>query len=270
MKEEVKKVEQARFKRRTITMEVLQSQQQKKRIRRIIFYTVLFSLVTIVFLTVTFVVFFRVRNINITGNNRYSSDEIIAALPVKLADNLYSFKAEELETFIKKEYPFVASVSVTRSVPSHLNIEITETEVAMVTEIADDYYLLSSELRVLDRLDDASQIPSGIMELKTSDVLRCIVGESASFIDARSYNAIVAMYKDIADNGLKDKIKTIDMTSRFDIYIHYEDRFSVYMGDMDYSDIKIKFLIGILEQLRAEDKGKIDVSDYHTATATLS
>ncbi len=263
-------MEQARFKRKTITMEVLLSQQQKKRFRRAVFYTVLFVLVTVVFLTVAFVVFFRVRNINITGNARYSVDDIIVSLPVKLEDNLYSFRADELETGLKKRFPYISEVNVTRKIPSHLNIEIIETDVAMYTEISGDYYLLSDGLRVLDRIEDPAIIPQGTMELKTSAVKRCIVGESASFIDSRAYDAIVELYKNITDSGIKNKIKTIDMTSRFDIYIHYEDRFKVYMGDMEYSDIKIQFLIGIIEKLKAEDKGRIDVSDYHVATATLS
>jgi cell division septal protein FtsQ len=46
--------------------------------------------VTAVFLLVAFAVFFKVRTINITGNSRYSYDDINAVLPVKLDENLYS------------------------------------------------------------------------------------------------------------------------------------------------------------------------------------
>ncbi|HAN20335.1 MAG: hypothetical protein A2Y15_03985 [Clostridiales bacterium GWF2_36_10] len=266
-------MEQARFKRRTITMEVLQTQQHKKRIRRAIFYSALFFIVTAVFLTVAFAVFFRVRNININGNERYSYEEIIAALPVKADDNLYSFKTEDVETAIKKAFPFIGNVSVTRSIPSHINIEITETDVAMYMHLARDYYLLSSELRVLDRIVDAIQIPENVIMLKASQVHRCIVGETASFIDTRSYDAITALYKNISDNNIQTKVDSIDITSRFDVYLQYENRFKVYVGDMDYSDIKMQFLVEIITDLDKRNtgtNGTIDISDYREASVELT
>lgn len=264
---------QVRFKRKTITMDVIETQQYKKRIRRIAFYILLFVIVTVVFLTVTFTVFFRVRDINITGNQRYSYDEIVAVLPVKTDDNLYSFKAEDAENAIKRAFPFVGSVSVSRKIPSHLNIEITETNAAMYIKIGSDYYLLSGEMRVLDRCADISDIPEDIIELKSSPVLRCIVGETASFVDTRTYDAVTELYKNIYDTDICSSIKSIDVTNRFDIYLQYEDRFSVYMGDMDYSSIKIKFLVGIIQKLDSEEegsKGKIDISDYREATVALT
>ena len=257
------------FKRRTITMEVLQSQRYKKRVRRIIFYTGLFLIVTAVFLLVAFAVFFKVRTINITGTNRYSFDDVNAVLPVKLESNLYSFKSEDVELVVKKALPYVGSVKVTRTIPSTLNIEIIEATPAMYINIGNDYYLLSDELRVLDHFKDKSLLPPDVLELKASTVLRCIVGETASFVDTRSYNAITELYSQLRENGIEKEIRMINIVSRFDITLQYADRFSVYLGDMDYSDIKIRFLIGILEKLDAEDKGKIDISDYREATVAL-
>lgn len=257
------------FKRRTITMEVLQSQRYKKRVRRIIFYTGLFLIVTTVFLLVAFAVFFKVRTINVIGNSRYSLDDINKVLPVKLNANLYSFRADDVELIIKKELPYVGSVKVTRTIPSTLNIEIVEATPAMYINIGNDYYLLSSELRVLDHFKDKSLLPPDVIELKTSTVLRCIVGETASFVDTRSYNAITQLYSELREHGIEKDIRIINIVSRFDITLQYTDRFSVYLGDMDDSDIKIRFLIGILEKLDADDKGKIDISDAREATVAL-
>lgn len=257
------------FKRRTITMEVLQSQRYKKRVRRIVFYTGLFLIVTAVFLLAAFAVFFKVRTINVTGNARYSNEEIAAVLPVKINSNLYSFKAEDVELKIKKELPYIGDVRVTRTIPSTLNIEITEAEPAMYLNIGNDYYLLSGKLRVLDHFKDKSMLPPDVIELKASTVLRCIVGETASFVDTRSYNAITELYDHLCENGIEKDIRMIDIVSRFDITLQYRDRFLVYLGDMDYADIKIRFFIGILQRLDAEDKGKIDVSNYREATVAL-
>ena len=263
-------MEPTRFKRKTITMEVLQSQQQKKNLRRAVFYVGLFLVVTIIFLTVSFAVFFRVREINISGLQRYGNEEIIEALPVKIEDNLYSFRTDELENIIRRTFPYVAEVSISRRIPSHLNIEIRETEAAMYTVLAGDYYLLSGELRVLDRITDESLLPENLILLKTSMVRRCIVGETASFIDVRTYDAVTELYENIYNNNIRSSIKSMDLTSRFDIYLQYEDRFSVFMGDMEYVDLKIRFLVGIIDKLKDDDKGSIDVSNHKEAPVALA
>ena len=263
-------MEQTRFKRKTVTMEILQSQQEKKSLRRTVFYIGLFLIVTAVFLTVSFAVFFKVRTININGNNRYSNEEIIESLQVKTEDNLYSFKTEDIEKAIKRKFPYVASVQVSRKIPSSLNIKITETDAAMYISLEGGYYLLSRELRVLDRITDEKNLPNNIILLMASAVQRCIVGETASFVDTRSYDAVTELYRNITDNNITSSVETINIISRFDIYLQYEDRFSVYIGDMESSDIKVQFLTGIIAELGDNDKGSIDVSNHADREATVA
>jgi len=265
-------MEQARFKRKTITMEVLQSQQYKKRIRRIIFYTGLFFLVTLIFLTVVFAVFFRIREIKITGVERYKKEDIMAVLPVKTEDNLYSFKTEDVETTIIKSLSYIGEVKVTRSIPSHLNIKITEAEPVMYFCNDGYYYLLSDRLRVLARTKNFGEVPGDAIKLNLSETLRCIVGEPLSFVDERSYDAVTELYLNIRENELSLSIKEIDIESRFDIYLQYEDRYSVYMGDVNNADLKIQFLKVIINKINEEDlekTGSIDISNHREATADL-
>jgi len=212
---------------------------------------------------------FNLPDVEFININTDSQVLVKSSAPVKINSNLYSFKAEDVELKIKKELPYIGDVRVTRTIPSTLNIEITEAEPAMYLNIGNDYYLLSGKLRVLDHFKDKSMLPPDVIELKASTVLRCIVGETASFVDTRSYNAITELYDHLCENGIEKDIRMIDIVSRFDITLQFRDRFLVYLGDMDYADIKIRFFIGILQRLDAEDKGKIDVSDYREATVAL-
>ncbi|MBO4521589.1 MAG: hypothetical protein J5703_00180, partial [Methanomicrobium sp.] len=68
------------------------------------------------------------------------------------------------------------------------------------------------------------------------------------------------------DKGITAYITTLDIRSRFDIYIDYEDRFKVYLGDMENAGIKLSFLVGIIDRLYSNSKGTIDISDYTEAT----
>ena len=98
---------------------------------------------------------------------------------------------------------------------------------------------------------------------------RCIVGEKVTFSDARTASDLEELYRCLSANGIMGQIRSIDMTSRFDITIDYDGRFSVYLADIDNMDIKIRFLVGIIDQLSAVDRGYINLSDYHEAAVRL-
>ena len=65
-----------------------------------------------------------------------------------------------------------------------------------------------------------------------------------------------------------DKIVSVDMTNRFEIYFWYEDRFYVYMGTVDDAEIKTAFLVKVIEML-GNNRGNIDVSDTREASFSI-
>jgi cell division septal protein FtsQ len=64
-------------------------------------------------------------------------------------------------------------------------------------------------------------------------------------------------------------VREINMVSRFDITINYADRFTVYLADIDNMDIKIRFLVKILEKLKPTDRGYINLADHREAAVRL-
>jgi len=68
---------------------------------------------------------------------------------------------------------------------------------------------------------------------------------------------------------MTDKVQSIDMTSRFDIKLDYEGRFEVYLASSDNMDIKIRFLAGIIEKLKPDDSGYINLSNHREAAVRL-
>ena len=90
------------------------------------------------------------------------------------------------------------------------------------------------------------------------------------FVDERTLDALLTLYQSFEANYIESKIKDVDVRSRFDIYINYDDRFEVYLGDTENIDIKIRFLVGIIDELDDDAKGKIDVSNHREASVALS
>ncbi len=262
-------MEQVRFKRKTVDLDEMEKQQSRKRFRRNVFYVFLFLSIMILFLGTAFFVFFRVKDISVTGNSVYTDEEIITASGIEEKVNMFSFSGKTVEQSIKDALPYVGSVTVKRDLPSGVVIEIEEEKAVMYTVLNGDYYLLSDELTVLSVSSKLSSVPGGAIKLITGSVNRCLVGQALTFMDERTRDSILEMYAILSENEMEYNIREIDITSRFDISMQYTDRFRVYIGDMDNFDLKIPFLAKVIDELYEDDKGSIDLSSYKEATVAL-
>lgn len=262
-------MEQVRFKRKTVDLDEMEKQQSRKRFRRNIFYVFLFLSIVILFLGTAFFVFFRVKDISVTGNSIYTDEEIILASGIETDKNMFSFSGKSVEEEIKELLPYVGSVTVKRDLPSGVVIEIEEEKAVMYIALNGDYYLLSEELTVLSVSNKLSSVPVGAIKIIAGSVNRCLVGQPLTFMDERTRDSILEMYAVLSENEMEYNIREIDITSRFDISMQYTDRFSVYIGDMDNFELKIPFLAKVINELYEDDKGSIDLSSYKEATVAL-
>ncbi len=262
-------MEQVRFKRKTVDLDEMEKQQSRKRFRRNMFYVFLFLSIMILFLGTAFFVFFRVKDISVTGNSIYTDEEIILASGIETDKNMFSFSGKSVEEEIKALLPYVGSVTVKRDLPSGVVIEIEEEKAAMYTVLNGDYYLLSEELTVLSVSNKLSSVPGGAIKIIAGSVDRCLVGQPLTFMDERTRDSILEMYAVLSENEMEYNIREINITSRFDISMQYTDRFSVYIGDMDNFELKIPFLAKVINELYEDDKGSIDLSSYKEATVAL-
>ena len=257
-----------RFIRSNVTIDELRSKQESKQRRRTAFYVLLFLVVVIAFLTVGFFRFFRVAEINITGFCSYTEGQIREQIAIEEGDNLFSFDPEEIEETLRKALPFLGDVSVTRKWPSTVNVEVAERQVDLTMRVGEDAYLLSGDLHVLGKIGGGEIVP-GVTSLTAGAVVRCLVGETVTFRENRMGKDFLELFDRIKYYNMKDKIVSIDMTSRFDIYLNYENRFTIYLADVDNADLKLRFLAEILSRLNATDRGTIDLSDPREAAVRL-
>ena len=261
-------MEQQKFIRKNQALFDAQRRQEKKRTRRAVFYILLFIAVSLVFTGVCFAVFLNVETIQVNGNEKYSYEEIVALIPIESGDNIYSFSAGEAERAIMRALPYVGSVDISRDLPKTLVVDITEEKSFYAADLAGETYILSAGLKVLEKTDLRPE-KTGLVVLQLSNVRRCVVGESIQFVDNRTFDTVIELYDCFKANFIDDDVTSLDVRSRFDIYVGYQKRFDVYVGDMANIDIKIRFLVGIIAELYDTDRGTIDVSNHTEASVLL-
>ncbi len=263
-------MEQQRFVRKNMAIYDAQRRQENKRTKRKVFYTFLLIFISLVFLAVCVAVFLNVKTITINGIEKYEYDKIMEYVPIVEGDNIFSFEADVIEQNIKQSLPYIGEVDIKRDLPTTVEINIIEEKPYFAAELAGDTYLISSNLKVLEKVKDQKVESLELTELSLNSVRRCIVGSEIEFVDERTLDALQMLYQSFETNYIETKINAVDVRSRFDIYINYDDRFEVYLGDTDNIDIKIRFLVGIIDELDEGSKGKIDVSNHREASVALS
>ena len=266
----MKRLGQQKYVRKNTILFDAARRQEKKRNRRSMFYVFLFLFVSFVFLAVCVTVFLNVKTIKVNGNERYTYDEIISLAPITIGENIFAFDKDDVESAIAHSLPYVGTVEIKRDLPSTVEINIIEETPCFAAELAGDTYILSSKLKVLERLKDTKTDSTGLSKLSLNNVKTCVVGDSIEFVNNRTFDAVISLCENFAENGIFDKIRGVDVHSRFDIYIYYEDRYKVYIGDTENIDIKIRFLVEIIEELEPGSKGTIDVSNPREAHVALS
>ena len=249
-----------KYKRSIVSNDAIRQHQQKKKLRRRVFYIFLFIAVNIVFISAAFLMLLKIKNINIEGNNRYSAEDILNSLSVSVGENIYKYKANDIEKEIKVALPYIADVEVRRKLPSTLELAIEEKTATMYIKVGSENFILSSDLLVLEMTDDDSKT-IGLTKLIPGNLKRCIVGEFVKFSDSSSFDVLNTLQKNIESQFNKGEIVEIDLSARFDIWLRYKDNYTVFVGKINDCEIKMKFLKKIIEQLGAEKTGRIDISN---------
>ena len=96
-------------------------------------YLVLAVVVTAVVIGAGCIVFFKVNQFEVEGNQRYSTEEIAKASGVSKGDNLFLVNKTETARKLLDELAYVRSVNIKRKLPDTLVITVAETNAAAVS-----------------------------------------------------------------------------------------------------------------------------------------
>ena len=70
--------------------------------------------------------FFRIDDIEISGNSRYSNEQIAAAAQIKAGDNLFFLNKYDAAARIRQQLPYVETVQFRRVLPSKLVVQVID------------------------------------------------------------------------------------------------------------------------------------------------
>ena len=189
-------------------------------------------------------VFFRVSDIEVTGNTHYTDEEI---------------------SRVFAKLPYIEEVSVVRKLPNKVTIEVVESTALAYIKLGDERWTLDHNCKVLGKAADGET--GQLVEVSGISPGTLLIGEQLTTADGDTavVEQLAEVLYQIQERGLTSYISLVDITDTNDVQLSYAGRYTVKLGNSSGTEHKFGMLVSVVAKLGAEDVGLIDLSDGTTA-----
>ncbi len=145
---------------------------------------------------------FRVQEIHVTGNKRFSTEQILDLAGIHKNDHLYShvggnwkqitkLSYGKIENRIKNSDPYIADAKVYPKYPGEVYIEITERRKVAYVAIPDGYAIISEDSVVLEI--ENGEVPKGIPEIRGLPIRSAQIGQKLDLTSTEGYDICITI-----------------------------------------------------------------------------
>ena len=249
----------------------LKRKKQVERNRKILGTFVMFVIILVMILFLIFKVFFKINTIQISGKNPYNETQIINAAGVSKGDSLLSCNEEKISDSIRRNLPYIYSATIKKKIPSTLIIETKSTSAFIAVQTVSGTALADKDGKVLEFASE-DKVKDEIIKLEAGLAFPAKIGEK--IFETESDNEQSRQLKDkektlktvldaINSSGIKD-ITLVDIKSTSNIYMMYQDRFRLNIGNVNEIEYKLKAAVQIIaneNKAAPSERGEIFLSN---------
>lgn len=238
--------------------------RKRHKSNRILYYILVLLILAIVGVTLSLTVFFKITAITVKGVNKYPVEAIQQLTGISVGDNLFRADLKTAKAKIM-ELPYVEEVTLKRTYPPVIVVEVTQAKpVAALEEANGGYTLISADGRILER--DA-QLPAELLPIigaelqgnpgdypaqapkKATAEELALAEESAEIIRMTHY-----LLQALEESGLV--LQEVDFSDRYNILAKYSEDIVVEFGSESELARKMKLVREVIEnQLEADFRG---------------
>jgi len=246
-----------------------------KRAAQTLSYILVAAVMCFIFAIACSSVFFRIGEVEVHGSHTYKIEDIIAESGAVYGNSLYSVSERSVNDVLTHAFPYISSVELTRDLPDKINLHLTEEKPLYYTEICGEYFVLSRELRILERSTDRDELRSRgtLTEIDVYPVEKAIVGELIVFENDTYfkflYNFLLSL--EMSELYAGGNIVYADLSNKFNVSLIWASnteegfvpRFRLVIGSDDRIDSKFIIANAIITQYysRNNDLAEINVEN---------
>lgn len=237
--------------------ENFRQKREEATIKRRVYIT---SAVTLFLLAVIFILFLfltRITDLNITGSDMYSSDEIEEKMENILGKNYFLYGKGQIAEDICEAYPLLEDISVGFTLPGRVDITVRDGAAEYAIMLDGEYLILTDKLRITGVTE---AIPRGVTELVRGGIKSAMTGKYLEFENETDLAYIQGIIACLKAHEINENIVRIDVSEKFDVKLKYGDRFIINVGNCKELDTRLDLAVEYIKTLREEQKGYIDAS----------
>lgn len=237
-------------------------------------------------LTLGMAIFFKVKNITVSGMEKYTAWDIRQASGIQEGENLLTISDARIAGRITTALPYVKHARVGIKLPDTVNIEIVELDVVYAVQAEDDsWWLLNADGKVVDKTNGAEaktytqvlgvrldkpeigqQAVAAEPEPETVESSSEAENQTVTVpvtIRAEEYlDVAISILQELEKNRFLGGLASVDVSNLSDLEIWYGQRFQIKLGDRSKLSHKIGSVKAVIESPEIGDhsSGVLDVS----------
>ena len=218
---------------------------------------VLSELLTAVAVVAALTLFFKVDQVVVSGNSRYSAEEIIEVSGVEQGDNLILMDKYHIAEKLYTELPYITEVRINRKLPDVLMVEVVETQAVAAIKGGSSTWLMDSGGKLLEVVSASMAKKYITLEGLTAESPaisgKLKLGEESPI----SAQRLLELMQALKQWGMLEKTTSLDASDPDYMVLSYDGRFQVEMFyDADF-DFKLNCLQAAVAQLEPNETGTI-------------
>ncbi len=261
--------------------------QEKPKKRRdkgnYILYYLIFSIIFIaISVTLSFTHFFKIESVQVSGNNKYLEEHLIASTGIVLGSSIFDLDRDGIAQTLKNEYVYIEDVQVKIQFPPSIVLDISQAKPIASIKNGERYVLMSGDGTILEEVDKdrASSLPiimglgepteewglefsSNMEEIlveedeEASSLLVLNTADKIPPSEQERIDMVTALY-DAIDNTGFGRIDIIDTSNILNLIVVYDNRLIIQLGAAADLDYKLKFIMETAEYNNTNFSGIID------------
>ena len=204
--------------------------------------------------------FFKISDIQVTGNVIYSSKEILDVAPIELGDNLFLLNKRNIEESILENRNFVDTVTVFRKLPDTVEINILESQLLASVEANGAYFVINRKCQILSKTD--AEDASRHIRIMGIEPLSPRVGEQLKLgvAEASKEDYLADVMEMMLVKEMYSHVSYIDISNISSLKFDYRDNLVIDLGKHEELERKFDMLERILADLAENDRGTISLA----------
>ena len=250
----------------SMTPEARERYEKKLKIvtrnRRILFGTVAVVVVAAVFAVLSLTVLFNVSEVKVAkAGKHYQPEQIIEAADVEVGDNMVATNWDRVKEKVEQKLPYVLSLEIKKTVSGKITFSVVDDTATLVFKTSKGYALADANCKVLEIVKEKPK-NKGLTLLTVKNRINADPGETISFADDGESILYDTIRTAIKNSGI-GSITGIDISDPENIYLEYQNRYRLYLGnsgDIEYKLREAKKIIAEEDENDPNQIGEINLS----------